>query len=227
MTALHRYYPVNLDIRGRRCLVVGGGGVGSRKVTGLLSCGACVTLVSPVISESVRQQVEAGSVEWRDRDYQTADLDGMFLVIGATDKPDLNRRIHSDALARNMLCNIADRPEVCNFILPAVIRRGDLVIAVSTSGQSPAFARKLRKDLETRFGPEYADFLNLMGTIRKRLLKEEHAPEAHKPLFEALINQDLLSMIAKNDIAAIDHALMDVLGPGFHYNDLIYGEAMA
>jgi precorrin-2 dehydrogenase/sirohydrochlorin ferrochelatase len=145
----------------------------------------------------------------------------MFLVIGATDDGALNRRIHADASERNMLCNIADRPEVCNFILPAVVRRGNLMIAVSTSGRSPAFAKKLRKDLEMRFGPEYGAFLDLMGAVRAKLLKEAHAPEAHKPLFEALIGRDLLGMIKAGDAAAIDQVLEDVLGPGFQYDDLM------
>jgi precorrin-2 dehydrogenase/sirohydrochlorin ferrochelatase len=220
MSGGHRYYPVNLDIRGRRCLVVGGGGVGTRKVAGLRQCGATVTVVSPVLSERLQGLVQEGAVEWRERVYRSGDLEGMFLVIGATDDPELNRRIHADATARNMLCNIADRPEVCNFILPAVVRRGDLILAVSTSGRSPAFAKRLRKDLESRFGPEYALFLDLMGAIREKLLKEAHAPEAHKPLFEALIERDLLGMIRSSDFPAIDRAMAEVLGPGFRYGEL-------
>ena len=221
MKTLNRYYPVNLDIHDRDCLVVGGGGVGARKVEGLKGCGGRVTVVSPRISDRLRGLVETGGVQWRNREYRAGDLDGMFLVIGATDDKALNRRIHADASERNMLCNIADRPEVCNFILPAVVRRGDLMIAVSTSGRSPAFAKKLRKDLETWFGPEYAAFLDLMGAVRAKLLKEEHAPEAHKPLFEALIERDLLGLIKAGDAAAIDEELEAVLGPGFRYADLM------
>jgi precorrin-2 dehydrogenase / sirohydrochlorin ferrochelatase len=221
MSGTHRYYPVNLDIRDRRCLVVGGGGVGTRKVEGLRACAARVTLVSLRISDRLRPLAADGRIEWRDREYRTDDLDGMFLVIGATDDPDLNRRIHADAASRNMLCNIADRPEVCNFILPAVVRRGDLILAVSTSGRSPAFAKKLRKELEARFGPEYALFLDLMGAVRAKLLAEEHAPEAHKPLFEALIDRDLLGLLKAGDMPAVDLVLADELGPGFRYADLM------
>lgn len=217
----HRYYPVNLDIRDRRCLVVGGGGVGTRKVEGLRACGARVSVVSPAVSDRLQRLSAGGAIQWRDREYRAEDLEGMFLVIGATDDPELNRRIHADATARNMLCNIADRPEVCNFILPAVVRRGDLILAVSTSGRSPAFAKRLRKDLESRFGPEYALFLDLMGAVREKLLKEAHAPEAHKPLFEALIERDLLGMIRASDFPAIDQALSEVLGPEFRYRDLM------
>ena len=163
-----RYYPVNLDVKNRRCLVVGGGGVGARKVQTLLECGAIVTVVSPAITGNLLKLADTGSLVLRQRSYRESDLDGMFLVIGATDDEDLNRRISGDAQQRNMLCNIADRPEACNFILPSIVNRGDLVIAISTSGKSPAFAKKLRRRLQKEFGPEYADFLRLMGAIRKK-----------------------------------------------------------
>jgi precorrin-2 dehydrogenase/sirohydrochlorin ferrochelatase len=144
----------------------------------------------------------------------------MFLVMGATDDEALNERIHRDAEARGMLCNIADRPAACNFILPAVIRRGDLVVAVSTSGRSPAFARRLRIQLENQFGPEYGDLLELMGAVRKRLLAAEHAPEAHKPLFEALIDGGLLEMLREKNRHQIDALLLRVLGPDFSLDRL-------
>ncbi len=210
-----RYFPVNLDISGRRCLVVGGGNVGARKVKSLLACGARVAVVSPAVTDELAELARSGGVEWRDRPYLSADLDGMFLVIGATDDEALNRRVHADAAQAGKLCNIADRPEICNFILPAVVRRGDLLIAVSTSGRSPAFAKRLRRDLEKQFGPEYERFLDLMGAVRKRLLAEAHAPEAHKPLFEGLIDGGLVDLIRRGDEAGIDRLLAAVLGPGF------------
>lgn len=216
-----RYYPVNLDLRGRHCLVVGGGAVGSRKVKGLLACGAVVTVVSPEVRPRLEQLAAQGRIALHRRPYRSEDLEGIFLVIGATDEEPLNRRIHGDAQQRGLLCNIADRPEVCNFILPAVVRRGDLLIAISTSGRSPAFAKHLRRRLEAEFGPEYALFLELMGRLRQRLLAAEHAPEAHKPLFEALIAGGLLERVARQDIAGIDRLLLEVLGAGFRYNELM------
>jgi precorrin-2 dehydrogenase/sirohydrochlorin ferrochelatase len=120
-----------------------------------------------------------------------------------------------------MLCNIADVPDICNFILPSIIRRGDLVIAVSTSGKSPAFAKKLRKDLEKNFGDEYARFLALMGAIRTRLLQTAHAPEAHKPLFERLIHGNLLELIKNDQKKEINRLLLDVLGSGYDYDTLL------
>jgi precorrin-2 dehydrogenase/sirohydrochlorin ferrochelatase len=155
------------------------------------------------------------------RPYRQTDLEGHFLVIGATDDMALNRRISADAESRNMLCNIADVPEACNFILPAVVRQGDLVLTVSTSGSSPAFAKHLRKRLQTDYGPEYARFLRLMAAIRKRLLAEQHAPEAHKHLFESLIEKNLLELIRREDAEAIDRLLSNVLGRDYTYEGLI------
>lgn len=216
-----RYYPVQLDIRGRGCLVVGGGAVGTRKVHTLVACGARVTVVSLTASDALVQMAAEGRIVLTQRDYVAEDLQGMFLVIGATDDEALNRRIHADAEARRLLCNIADRPESCNFILPSILERGDLIITVSTSGKSPAFAKKLRHHLEVQFGREYEVFLDLMGAIRQRLLARQHAPEAHKHLFEALIDSNLLELIRTGRRDEINALLEHVLGSGFRVEELI------
>ena len=215
-----KYYPVNLDINNRPCLVVGGGGVGTRKVKTLVDCGAAVTVVSLETSRQLDQMAADGLISLEKRAYQASDLDEIFLVIGATDDEVLNRRIHADAEHLNTLCNIADRPEICNFILPAIVNRGDLVLAVSTSGKSPAYAKKLRKELEIQFGAEYEPFLRLMGSIRARLLSEKHEPEAHKPLFEELITAGLLDLIKENREEEIDALFLKVLGEGYRYREL-------
>ncbi len=216
-----RYYPINLDIRGRRCIVVGGGRVGVRKVKTLAQCGAGVTVVSPETVPRLDALVDGKTVVLKKRPYQSEDLEGMFLVIGATDDEDLNRRIHADAESRGILCNIADRPEICNFTLPAIVARGDFTMAISTAGKSPAFAKHIRKKLESEFGPEYGALLDLMGAVRARLLAEAHAPEEHKPLFEALITGGLLELIKADHIDRIDQLLESVLGPGYRYRHLV------
>ena len=206
-----RYYPVYLDIKNRDCLVIGGGSVGTRKVLTLLACGANVTVVSTVATEKLKELSNHGVIKLKQRSFQTADLDDRFLVIGATDNQELNFNIHTEAERRGLLCNIADRPEACNFILPSIVNRGELIIAISTSGKSPAFAKKLRKQLEAEFGDEYAEFLNLMGAIRKKLLSEDHEPEAHKHLFEQLIERNLVQMIKDGDTENINSLLLEVL----------------
>jgi precorrin-2 dehydrogenase/sirohydrochlorin ferrochelatase len=216
-----RFYPICLDVRQRHCLVVGGGQVGTRKVKTLLDCGALVTVISPEATEALRDWAAQDKIVLKMRGYRSSDLDNMFLVIGATDSEDLNHRIHEDAEKRQRLCNIADQPQRCNFILPAVVNQGDLVIAISTSGRSPAFAKHLRRQLQECFGPEYDHLLKLMGAIRERLLAERHSPEAHKPIFEKLIGAGLLELIKADDRLAIDGLLADVLGPTYHYQELI------
>ena len=216
-----RYYPVNLDIKGRQCLVVGGGRVGSRKVDTLVQCGAVVTVVSAEVSPTVKQLADEKAILLKQRAYRASDVEGMFLVIGATDNETLNRQINADAERLNLLCNIADRPEICNFILPAIVRRGSFVMAISTAGKSPAFAKHVRKRLETQFGPEYGMVLELMGAIRSKLLAGAHEPEVHKPLFEQLIDGDLVALIKDQQIDRIDQLLERVLGPGYRYHQLM------
>ena len=216
-----RYYPVNLDIRGRSCLVVGGGRVGVRKVDTLLKCGAIVTVVSPEATHPLARLAEEGRIVLERREYRSSDVKGRFLIIGATDDEGLNRQIHADAERLNLLCNIADRPEICNFILPAIVRRGDFMLAISTAGKSPAFAKHMRRRLEAQFGPEYGKLLGLMGAIRRKLLAEAHEPEAHKPLFERLIAGDLLELVKTGEKDRIDRLLEEVLGPGYRYEQLM------
>jgi precorrin-2 dehydrogenase/sirohydrochlorin ferrochelatase len=216
-----RYYPVQLDIQGRNCLVIGGGAVGTRKVQTLRACGAQVTVVSPAATEALCGLAAEGAIILTLRDYASEDLAGMFLVIGATDDEALNRRISAEAGRRQILCNIADRPQMCSFILPSILQRGDLTITVSTAGKSPAFAKKLRRTLAAQYGEEYAAFLELMGAIRQRLLAGAHAPEAHKPLFEALIEADLPALIRTNQRDAINALLEKVLGKGYRVEELL------
>ena len=222
---MRKYYPVCIDIENRECLVVGGGAVALRKVEGLLGCGALVTAVSPKFQDGFAQIDDSKPLRLLRRPYRSPDLDDKFLVIGATDNEDLNRQISQDAHCRNILCNIADVPDACSFILPAVVRRGDLSIAVSTSGKSPAFAKHLRKQLEKQFGEEYTTFLVLMGAIRQKLLAAQHAPEAHKPLFEKLIEKGLADMIHNEDKAAVNRLLYEILGEGFDYDTLLQTDA--
>ncbi len=216
-----RYYPVHLNIKNRNCLVVGGGAVGTRKVNTLLACGARVTVVSPDPTQQLKKMAVEESITLRERAYRTVDLKDMFLVIGATDDEKLNRQISEEAEQIGILCNIADRPEACNFILPSVVQRGDLVITISTSGQSPALAKRLRRELEAQFGEEYADFLLLMGAIRKKLLSQTHEPEAHKALFNQLIDSDFIELLRAGQRKQLNLLLYKILGEGYRIEELL------
>jgi precorrin-2 dehydrogenase/sirohydrochlorin ferrochelatase len=219
--AVMRYYPINLDVQNRECLVVGGGSVGERKVKTLLECGALVTVVARRATELLRALASEGRIELNIRDYESSDMEGKFLVIGATDNEEVNEKVNKDAAERGLLCNIADRPAACNFVLPAIVRQGDLLIAVSTSNKSPAVARRIRETLEKQFGPEYTVLLTLMGSIRQKLLAQAKSPEAHKRMFERLLDEGLLEMIRENRTREVDDLMEDVLGKGYTWNDLM------
>ncbi len=195
--------------------------MGTRKVNTLLACGARVTVVSPDPTQQLKKMAVEESITLRERAYRTVDLKDMFLVIGATDDEKLNRQISEEAEQIGILCNIADRPEACNFILPSVVQRGDLVITISTSGQSPALAKRLRRELEAQFGEEYADFLLLMGAIRKKLLSQTHEPEAHKALFNQLIDSDFIELLRTGQRKQLNLLLYKILGEGYRIEELL------
>lgn len=219
-----KYYPVNLDIKNRKCLIIGGGSVGTRKVVRLVESGADVTVISPEFTGKLISLADEGRIVLKKRSYQSSDLEGVFLVIGASNNKELNRQISEDARRYNIMCNIVDLPEACDFILPSVVSRGDLLIAISTSGKSPAFAKKLRRNLEAEYGEEYAGFLKLMGAIRKKLLNKNHAPEVHRDLFQRLIEKGVLEMIKNLKVEDINAVLFEVFGEGYEFIELMGAE---
>jgi precorrin-2 dehydrogenase/sirohydrochlorin ferrochelatase len=215
-----RYYPVFLDLRGQACLVVGGGQVGERKVRTLQSCGARVCLVSRDLTPYLSREVREDRLTYLAAAYYPELLEGCFLVIGATDDPEVNRRISLDARQRGLLCNIVDSPGECNFILPSVVERGDLLIAVSTSGQSPALAKKIRRQLEEEFPPVYERYLKLLGRIRLHVLAQGRPQEDNQRLFETVVNAPLLSWLKVDDDQALFHFLEGLIHPPIPRSDL-------
>ncbi len=216
-----KYYPAYLDVSRRNCIVVGGGCVAARKVETLLECGAAVTVISPELTERLSELFKKKRISWKNRPFAASDLTGAFLVIGATNDKNLNRQIHADAKKSGALCNIADHPELCDFILPSLVKKGDLVIAVSTTGKSPAYAKKLKKCLESRLGEEHALFLKLMGAIREKFLRDRQTSHLNKPVFKKLVDAGLVEMIRDNDEKAINETLNKILGTGYDYKSLI------
>jgi precorrin-2 dehydrogenase/sirohydrochlorin ferrochelatase len=164
------YYAAFLDLRGRRALVVGGGGVAERKVTGLLDAGARVRVVSPEVTPALAALADAGIVERRARAFRGHDVRGCMIVVAATGVPEVDDAAAAAARRARALVNVVDRADACDFILPSVLRRGDLQIAVSTGGQSPALAREIRRHLEARFGEDCAEVIAWAGRTRARVL---------------------------------------------------------
>jgi siroheme synthase-like protein len=190
MTAL---FPVFLKLKGRKCLVVGGGVIADQKLGGLLEAEADVILVAPQVSPSIRAHVRDGDVRWRQRVFETRDIEGAALVIAATGYPEVNEQIFRVCDDRGILCNAVDEPERCHFYYPAVVRRGDLQIAISTNGKSPALAQRLRIEFESLFDNTYADWLRWLGEVRDlyfraRIGREQRVRTLHqlasRPVFE-------------------------------------------
>ncbi len=165
------YYPLFLDLRGRRCVVVGGGRVAQRKVKGLLEAQAQVVVVAPEASRALCRWASTGRIRLRQRPYRRADLRGAALVMVATDEAALNARVAQDAEAMGIPVNVADAPGLCTFIVPSVLRRGPLTVAISTSGASPALAATIRRELEGLYPPQLGAYLRRLAALRKELLK--------------------------------------------------------
>src|SRR5262245_420693 len=162
------YFPAFLDLRGRRCLVVGGGAIGERKTHALLDCGARVTIVSPSVTQRLAALAASGRLVHRARPFRRSDPRGCALAVAATGDPRVDRVVAAAARRWRALVNVVDRPQDCDFIVPAVLRRGELQIAVSTGGRSPAIAREIRRRLERFFGPEYGELISRAGEARNR-----------------------------------------------------------
>ena len=209
---MKKYYPVNLDVMDKRCVIVGGGAVAERKVERLLECGARVIVVSLKLTPMLEDRKKAGCIEHIDADYETQMLGAAFMVIGATDCDDVNAQVSQDARALGLLVNIVDDPVKCNFILPSLVQRGDLSIAVSTAGKSPALARKIREDLQQLYGPEYESLLAIMGAIRKRILAHGKASDTNKAVFEALVHSDMLQAIREGNAEKVKQIILDLCG---------------
>jgi len=161
------FYIACLKLKGRRCVVVGGGEIGLEKVEGLLACDADVTLIAPAVAPALRDLADEGSIRWEQREYAgPADLDGVFMAIAATSDTDVNIAVYDDAERRAMLVNVVDVPPLCNFILPAIVRMGVLAIAISTAGASPALAKRMKREIASQFGPEYARLAELLNEVR-------------------------------------------------------------
>ncbi len=189
------YFPVFLDIRGRACLVVGGGEVAARKAASLLAAGARVRLVAERLEPSCAAMGRAGQIRILRRRFRDSDLDGCALAVAATDDAVVNRAVRRGAARRSIPCNVVDQPALCSFIFPAVVRRGALVVAVSTGGASPAVARRLRRDIEKAIGPAYGSFLTLMREARQRLARRVADPLSRKRAVYRLVSSPVLDLV--------------------------------
>jgi precorrin-2 dehydrogenase / sirohydrochlorin ferrochelatase len=183
-------FPMFLKLDGKRCLVVGAGNVGEPKIAGLIDTGAHIRVVALRASPTVQEWAKAANIALELRTFSVDDLNGVFLVVVATASPELNEFIYREAQRRNILCNVVDVPEYCDFYYPAVVRRGDLQIAISTNGQSPSLAQKLRQQLEQQFGPGYSRWVAELGATRKLVLASGLAADRKSELLHSLASRE-------------------------------------
>ncbi len=195
-----RYYPISLDLRERACVVVGGGAVAEQKVLGLLEAGARVLVVSPVLSWRLEDLAAQGVIEVRRRRYRGGDLEGAFVAIAATDDRAVNRAAWAEAEERGTLLNAVDDPDRCHFIAPAVHRQGDLTVAVSTAGKSPALAVRLRDRIGRVIGPEHATLVDLLGEWREEVARRVPQPRRRAKLWYEIVDSDVLDWIRRGDV---------------------------
>jgi len=214
-----KYYPVFLNVKDRSCVVVGGGEVGERKVFRLLRSEAWVTVVSPELTPTLEALYESEQIQVHRASYDRRFITNAFLVIGATNRPEINDHIYRDCHEQGILVNIVDDPERCDFILPAVVEQGDLSVAISTNGKSPALARKIRQDLSQHFGPEYGTLLSVLAKIRSlyRRSGKEIAPTSE--IYARILATSILEDIRERRWDRIETIIKEHAGLDITFHD--------
>jgi precorrin-2 dehydrogenase/sirohydrochlorin ferrochelatase len=206
-----RYYPIYLDIKGKRCVVVGGGEVAYRKALGLKEAGAEVVVISPKFSAGLLKK--KGLILLKQK-YEARCLEGATLVIAATSDKKINRQVWEETQRHGLLINVVDQPELCNFIVPSVVSRGDLLISISTGGASPALARRIREELEERFGQEYADFIYLLSKLRPLAQASLKNEEERRRVLERLASPKILEIVKNKGVSAAGREMRKIVLKG-------------
>jgi precorrin-2 dehydrogenase/sirohydrochlorin ferrochelatase len=216
------YYPIFLDLSAQPCLVIGGGTIAERKIESLLSAQGQVAVISPTLTPQLQTWAAEQQIRVQQRPYHTGDLQGFSVVFAATSDEALHHQIADEARAAGILLNVVDRPALCSFIVPAIVRQGDLTIAISTSGTSPAMAKKIRQELTIQFGPEYDLALQLLARVRERISQEQLSNEDRQRRFSTLVNSPLLDYLRHRQIDKLDSLLRQTLGEMYSLEKLAF-----
>jgi len=209
---MNTYYPVYIELRNQSCVVIGGGKIAEGKVEGLLAVEARVTVISPELSPRLQELSNQKQITYIPRPYQAGDLTGAFMVICATDQAEINHQVWQEASANRQLVNVVDDTPRCNFIAPSILRKGDLTIAISTSGKAPALAVRLKERFQREIGPEYERFLELAGELREPLAKHIPDFETRKALWYELVDSDILEVLARGEEDSAKEIISQVVG---------------
>ncbi len=193
-------YPIFLNLKNKKCLVVGGGKVAERKVKALARCGAQIYVISPQLTIVLQNMVKRGLILYRCGYYQASDLENIFLVIGATNDNTVNHAVAGDCMKRNIMVNIVDDPPRCNFFMPSVVHRGSLKLAISTGGSSPRLAKIIRRKLEQEFGPAFAEFNYFLGTVRRQIKERVADPVRREMILSNLVDETTYTLVKQGDL---------------------------
>ena len=215
------YYPIFLDLNNQNVIVVGGGEVAERKIKNLLIYGCTIYISSPILTPHLQQLVATKKIHHIPDESLDTYMDTAFMVIAATDDAEVNSKIAFQAKKHGLLINTVDQPKDCNFIMPSIVKRGNLQIAISTAGKSPALAKKIRKELQNTFPPEYDLLTELLGKIRTKLLSQNQPASKNKVIFQQLVEANLLEMITHKNWDGIQTTLQSILGKDFPIEDIL------
>ncbi len=205
-------YIINLNLRSKKAVVIGAGAVAARKVGDLLAAGAAVTVIAPEVRDEIRQAASEGRLALVERPFQKGDLAGAFIVVSATNDEEANRQIAEEGRASRCLVNVVDRPAMCDFTVPATLKRGDLTLAVTTEGRCPSLAGLLREELSSHYGDEYGSLTAVMGRIRGALMERQWESGPIRESLASLYNRGILNIVAARDEVALHALIRDVCG---------------
>jgi siroheme synthase-like protein len=208
-----RYYPVYINLTGRPAVVIGGGTIAEGKVLGLLEVDAQVTLIAPEVTPALRELAGDGKIAWQQRPYQEGDLQGASIAISATDEREVNQRVWDEAQAGGILINVVDDPPHCDFIAPAIVRRGDITLAISTNGKMPALAAHLRRELEKSFGDEYLQLLEMIAPMREELNTRHLDYTVRQQLWRKLFEEtNIVDLLRRGETESARNVAKEILG---------------
>ncbi len=205
---MSKFYPIYLDVKDKKCVIVGGGKVAYRKVCSLKEAGAEVVVVSPETCPEIADKKGIAIIK---KNYDESVLDGALLVIAATDNEEVNKKAVADARKRNIIVNVVDHPDLCSFIVPSTINRGDLCISISTGGASPAVAKSVREELEVVFGPEYEEYLNLLTKMRSIAMSDIKDSDKRRKVLQRLAEKDILDIVKNKGVAEAEARIRETM----------------
>jgi len=208
-----KYYPINLNLRGKKCVVIGGGRVAERRILGLLECGAEVAVISPKLTPKLSKLSKKNKIRYIERPYRPRDLRGTYLVMASTDNQGVNRRVCQEAKRLGILANVVSAPLLSDFTVPSVVRRGDLMITISTAGKSPGLSRRLRVDLEKIFGEEYEAFTEILGRVRRKYSGLSYGERER--LYREVAMSDIPTLLRERRFKSAEKRLKKITGLGF------------